>query len=190
MSDRELSEEDVLFAYAAEPVHDLATLERYLQRYPQFLEGLVDCSIEMETNPPVESLDKLASAPANAWDRFEAAMAKVPAVANPFARLDSGAFRALAAELGMNTLLLMRFRDRAIVAATIPIKLTSLMAAKLQVSPDDMARHFGATPAVAEGMQFKSVVKPAVAAQIVYAEAVQTSQLTDGQQKELLALAS
>jgi hypothetical protein len=190
MSDREPTEEDVLFAYAAEPSHDLATLERYLQRYPQFLEGLIDCSIEMEISPPPEGLAELVPAPATAWERFEAAMAKVPPVANPFARLDSGAFRALAAELGMNALLLMRFRDRAIVAATIPLRVINQMAAKLHVSSDDMVRYFGTAPAMAEGMQFKAVGKPAVAAQIAFAEAVRTSQLTDGQQKQLLALTS
>ncbi|WFU24978.1 hypothetical protein QA649_01635 [Bradyrhizobium sp. CB1717] len=41
------TEEDVLDAFAAEPNHDAATFQRYLEEYPQFAIALVDLSREL-----------------------------------------------------------------------------------------------------------------------------------------------
>jgi hypothetical protein len=185
-------EDEVLLAFSVEPNHDLATLERYLRRYPQFAAGLIDCSIELELNPVPEEMPK-AVIPAStvAWDRFQAAMgvATSPA-ANPFARLDSRAFQAVATELNMNVLLLMRLRDRAVRFATIPGTLVRMLADKLGVGSDGMEGYLRGSPALTGGnLQFKSAAKPAEAAQIDFAEAVRISQLTDEQQKQLLTLA-
>ncbi len=192
MNSRAPLEEDVLFAYAVEPAHDLATLERYVRRYPQFTQALIDCSIELERSPSPGGPPK-AMAPASAaaaWNRFQTAMTQpVEPVPNPFARLNSQAFQALAAELNMNILLLMRLRDRTIRPATIPGQLIRMLAGKLAVRPDAMTGFLNGAPALAaEGIQFKSAAKPAAAPQIDYAEAVRTSQLTDAQQEQLLAL--
>lgn len=46
-NDGQLSREDVLDAFAVEPNHDRATLERYLTDYPQFAREVVDLSIEL-----------------------------------------------------------------------------------------------------------------------------------------------
>lgn len=185
-------EDDVLLAFSVEPTHDLATLERYLRRYPQFTAGLIDCSIELEHSPvPVEMPKVVTPATAAAWDRFQAAMgmATSPAV-NPFLRLDSRAFQAVAAELNMNVLLLIRLRDRAIRFATIPRSLIRMLAGKLGVGSDEMEDYMRGSPTLAGGnLQFKSAAKPATAAQIDFAEAVRISQLTDEQQKQLLTLA-
>ena len=190
MSNPEAIEDDVLLAYAVEPVHDLATLERYLQRYPQFTQGLIDCSLELEHSQAPGGLPKTATAAsAAAWDRFQVAMDQTPLLAsNPFDRLDSGEFRALANELNMNALLLMRLRDRVVSVATIPRLLVKSLAGKLGVGLDAMERYLSGMPAVAGGVQFKSAGKPVAAPQIDFAEAVRTSQLTAEQQEQLLAL--
>jgi hypothetical protein len=43
----EMPLEEVLLAFAVEPVRDRATLERYLELYPRFAEDLVDLSHEL-----------------------------------------------------------------------------------------------------------------------------------------------
>jgi hypothetical protein len=192
MNSRDPLEEDVLFAYAVEPAHDLATLERYVLRYPQFTQALIDCSIELEHSPSRGGRPKaMASASAEAaWKRFQTAMAQpVEPASNPFAHLNSQAFQALAAELKMNILLLMRLRDRTIRAATIPGQLIRMLAGKLAVRPEEMKGFLNSAPPLAvEGVQFKSAAKPTAAPQIDFAEAVRTSQLTPAQQEHLLAL--
>lgn len=42
-----MTEEEVLMAFAVEPVNDPATLERYLRKYPEHSEALVDCFLEL-----------------------------------------------------------------------------------------------------------------------------------------------
>jgi hypothetical protein len=191
MNKAEPIEDDVIYAYAVEPIHDLATLERYLRRYPQFAQGLIDCSIELDgAQTQGDSSTSITAASAAVWNQFEKAMGMVQSLpASPFGNLDSRAFRALAAELNMNVLLLMRLRDRAIRATTIPKQLVEMLARKLVVSPDSMDAYLRGLPTLAvSGVQFKSSAKPTAASQIDFAEAVRTSQLSDEQQKLLLAL--
>ena len=192
MNNGELNEVDVLLAYAVEPVHDLTTLERYLRRYPQFTQELIDCSIELERDAVGEpGPAPAAMASEAAWHRFEAAMQKRPAIpVNPFERLTVQAFRALAADLNMNALFLMRLRDRAIKAASIPGLLIEALANKLEVDRAVMDGFLRGSPALADNdMQFRSAAKPAVPPQIDFKEAVRISQLTEEQQRALLALA-
>lgn len=192
MSKSESIEDKVLFAFSVEPTHDLATLERYLRRYPQFAAGLIDCSIELEHNPGAVEVSKTVTpASAAAWDRFQTAMGmEISPAVNPFARLSSEAFKAVAAELHMNVLLLMRLRDRAVKFATIPAPLVRMLAGKLGVGTDGMENYLGSMPALDGGnLQFKSAAKPSPMPQIDFAEAVRTSQLTDEQQQQLLTLA-
>ena len=42
-----LSEEEVLLAFAVEPIHNRKMLEHYLGEYPEYANALVDCSIEL-----------------------------------------------------------------------------------------------------------------------------------------------
>lgn len=193
MNNDDRTEDDVLLAYSVEPTHDLATLERYLLLYPQFAEGLIDCSIEEEvdrgrTRSPVTPLSQSSIA----WKRFEAAMGlNQPVTFNPFGKLDSRAFRLLATELDMNSLLLMRLRDRVIKASTIPRQLVGMIADKLGVGADSIQAYFQGAPTVAlGGAQFKSAVKPTAAPQIDFAEAVRTSQLSEDQTRRLLEQAN
>jgi hypothetical protein len=191
VSNNEPNEDEVLLAFSVEPTHDLATLERYLRRYPQFAGGLIDCSIELEHSPDAVEISKTVTpASTAAWDRFQVAMGiEISPTMNPFARLSSEAFKAVAAELHMNVLLLMRLRDRAIKFATIPGPLVRMLAGKLGVGTDGMEKYLGSMPALDGGnLQFKSASKPSPMPQIDFAEAVRTSQLTEEQQQQLLTL--
>lgn len=179
-------EEEVLLAFAVEPVHDLPTLERYLRRYPQFRASLLACRLELEVadskqfplTPPGKSADQ-------AWERFTQ-LAGLPVV-NPFAALNSSALRSLATAMNIDLPFLVRLRDRAIAAATIPGALIRSLAEQLRVPPVDLSTYLRLSPAYGD-TNSKSKGKPAPAPQIDFAAAVRASQLTDAQKQALLSL--
>src|SRR4051812_31118515 len=105
-------EEEVLLAFAVEPVHDLATLERYLQHYPQFRAGLLACRLELEIAGSDQfPLTRPGKSADQAWERFSQLTGL--SVANPFAALNSVALRSLATAINIDVPFLVRLRDRA-----------------------------------------------------------------------------
>jgi hypothetical protein len=179
-------EEEVLLAFAVEPVHDLATLERYLQRYPQFRDALLACRLELEIAGSDQfPLARPGKSAERAWERFTQLAGL--SVANPFTALNSVALRSLATVMNMDVPFLIRLRDRAITAATIPGALIRSLAEQLRVPPVDLSTYLHLPPAYGD-TKFKSKGKPSPTPQIDFAAAVRTSQLTDAQKQALLAL--
>lgn len=187
-----ISEQEVLLAFAVEPVHDRKTLERYLAEYPQHADALVDCSSEL-------MLDSMRSDDASpvsdevidrAWRQFEVAVGQpvVRPTANPFAALKRNDFKEVAKNLNISNLLLMRFRDRAIDFATIPRSFVQRIAAELGASPVTLSAYLRNPPGMVSSQSFRSSVKPTVAEQMSFERAIATSQLTPEQQEALKAL--
>jgi hypothetical protein len=178
-------EEDVLLAFAVEPVHDLATVERYLEKYPQFRAALLACRLELEIADsdkfPLVQPGKSAD---QAWKRFSQLTGTA---ANPFAALNSAALRSLALTIDVSVPFVIRLRDRAIAAATIPTRFIQMVAEQLRVQPVDLLSYLRLSPAYGD-TNFKSEGKPTLSPQMDFVEAVRSSQLTDAQQKALLAL--
>ena len=189
-SDR--SEEEVLLAFSIEPTHDRKTLEQYLADYPEHAKALIACSIELmvDATRSVETVATSENAVELAWQRFQSAVSQpeeVP-VLNPFATLNPTAFKSLARQLGINNLLLIRLRDRAIDATTIPRRFVQRLATELGATTDAVTAYLRSPPAMVSGHSFRSTVKPAVTQQISFEKAVETSQLTPDQQDALKAL--
>ncbi|MHB1214221.1 MAG: hypothetical protein ACYCY9_04450 [Thiobacillus sp.] len=187
------SEEEVLLAFSVESIHDRKTLERYLGEYPEHANALVDCLIELmvdatysdEVAPTSEAVVD------QAWQQFQTAVVlpdDEPAT-NPFATLNPTAFKSVAKKLYINNLLLIRLRDRAIDAATIPRRFVQGLATVLGVPVEAVIAYLRSPPAMVSGHSFRSAVKPAVTEQISFEKAVETSQLTQAQQDALKALA-
>jgi hypothetical protein len=189
-SDR--SEEEVLLAFSVEPTHDRKTLERYLTDYPEHARALVACSIELmvDATRSVETVATSGDAVDRAWQRFQSVVRQPEeaSVLNPFAMLNPAAFKSLAKKLGINNLLLIRLRDRAIIAATIPRRFVQRLAAELGATTDAVTDYLRSPPAMVSGHSFRSTVKPAVTEQISFEKAVETSQLTPDQREALKAL--
>ena len=188
-----LDEEEVLLAFSVEPTHDSATLEHYLSQYPEHTQALVDCSIELMMNASRAGDDVQASSDQlveQAWRQFQAAMgsAQSSVIANPFAQLTPTAFKSMAKRLDISNLFLIRVRERAIDTATIPRRLVQRLAAELGATADAVSAYLGSPPSIASGQSFRSNVKPAVAAQISFEHAVETSQLNPAQKEALRAL--
>lgn len=188
-----LDEEEVLLAFSVEPTHDSATLEHYLSQYPEHTQALVDCSIELMMNASRAGEDVQVSSDQvveQAWRQFQAAMgsAQSSVIANPFAQLTPTAFKSMAKRLDISNLFLIRVRERAIDAATIPRRLVQRLAAELGATADAVSAYLGSPPSITSGQSFRSNVKPEVAAQISFEQAVETSQLTPAQKEALRAL--
>jgi hypothetical protein len=189
-----LDEEGVLHAFSVEPRHDRTTLEHYLNQYPEHALALVDCSIELmmdASNSGEEvqvSSDQVVD---QAWRQFQAAMGSAQgaaATANPFAQLQPTAFKSMAKRLDVSNLFLIRVRERAIDAATVPRRFVQQLAAELGVTADAVSAYLHSPPNVASSLSFRSNVRPEVATQIPFNQAVETSQLTSAQKEALQAL--
>lgn len=186
------SEEEVLLAFSVEPTHDRKTLEQYLREYPEHAKALVACSIELMVDATRSDDVAVTSEGAvdRAWQRFQTVVSQPGdvLVTNPFATLNPTAFRSLAKRLDITNLLLVRLRDRAIVAATIPGRFVQGLATELGATAEAVLDYLQSPPAMVSGHSFRSAVKPAVAEQISFAEAIEMSQLTPAQLDALKAL--
>ncbi|WP_439590286.1 hypothetical protein [Hydrogenophaga sp.] len=189
-----LDEEEVLLAFSVEPTHDRATLERYLNQYPEHALALVDCSIELmmdasHSGEEVQiSSDQVVD---QAWQQFQAAIGSAQgtaALANPFAQLQPTAFKSVARKLDISNLFLIRVRERAIDASTIPRRFVQKLAAELGATTDAVSAYLRSPPTMTTSLSFRSNVKPEVAAQISFDQAVETSQLKPAQKEALQAL--
>jgi len=185
-------EESVLMAFSMEPSHGQETLERYITEYPQHATALIDCSIDLKHEPPADDVPATQvpdSAVDKAWRRFERAVQQPDAeVANPFAKLNTSSFKSLARSLDVSNLFLMRVRDRAIRAATIPARFVEKLASELGATVQAVGAYLQGPPGMVSGQAFRSSVKPSVGEQITFDQAVATSQLTPEQQATLKAL--
>lgn len=185
-------EESVLMAFSMETSHGRETLERYIREYPQHATALIDCSIDLLFEPSaadVSATEVPDSAVDKAWQRFERAVQQPDAeIANPFARLNTSSFKSLARSLDVSNLFLMRVRDRAIRAATIPARFIERLASKLGATVQAVGAYLQGPPGMVSGQAFRSSVKPSVGEQITFEQAVATSQLTPEQQATLKAL--
>jgi len=125
-----------------------------------------------------------------AWEQFQTAIgsAQNAAVADPFIQLTRSAFKSVAQRLNISNLFLMRFRDRAVDASTIPRQLVQRLAGELGATVDAVSAYLNNPPTIVSGLSFRSSVKPAVTEQISFEQAVETSQLTPDQQEALKAL--
>ena len=179
-------EEEVLHAFSVEPRHDRATLDHYLNQYPEHALALVDCSIEMMMD--ASHSDQVVD---QAWRQFQAAMGSAQgtvAITNPFAQLQPTAFKSIARRLDVSNLFLIRVRERAIDAATFPRRFVQQLAAELGATADAVSAYLRSPPTMASSLSFRSNVKPEVTAQIPFNQAVETSQLTPAQKEALQAL--
>lgn len=185
------SEEEIILAFAVEPIHDRKTLERYLSEYPEYSEALVDCSIELmlDTNQRKSVADSMEETVENAWQRFQTIMNvddNVPV--NPFAKINPTSFKSLAKRLDISNLFLIRLRDRAIEPITIPMRFIERIATEMQVTADTISAFFNSSPSLTLNNSLRTSFETKVVTQISFEEAIETSQLTESQKNMLKEL--
>ena len=109
---------------------------------------------------------------------------------NPFEALGRNEFRDLASRLDVSNVFIIKLRDRQIDPSKIPEPLSQQVADELKVPLDVVIAHLVAPPTVAsmERQFYKAAEKPNVPKQQSFAEAVQSSGLSEAQQQRLLNL--
>ena len=180
----EMSLEEVLLAFAVERAHDRATLERYLELYPRFAEDLVDLSHELriegrgiseavEDEATVQrALRQLVGAPAQA-------------ATNPFDAIRGEAFADLADRLRVPRSLLIAFRDRLVVASTVPAAFAARVAHGSRTTVADLMKHLELPSLLAPQASYKSDGKPSAAEKVAFDALLKANGVTDEQKADI-----
>lgn len=192
------SKSDVLHAFSAEANPNADTLSRYIERYPEFRESLIDLSIELFTAPSFDELpadmepnDKAK----RAWSTFQSklppsdpAAATSQVIGNPLANLSDQRFRKLANQLNVTRLLLSRLRDCTIHVATIPQRFLLNLSEALAVTVGELQSALDAPPTISSGQRYKAAGKPSAGDKLSFEEAITQSGLSEEQQTALRSM--
>jgi hypothetical protein len=201
--------EDVLHELSmasASPGADL--LDQFIRRYPQYARELTDFAVDLaidalrpgEDDVPTPADVEISPAVATALSRLQDRLhsvkkrrtqeaAEVPSQ-DPFSRLSREALRAFADAIHANVPFVLKLRDRHIRPETIPAGLYRLAAQHLNVPEAVMVAYSAGRPQMPHANRYKSDRKPEATSQQSFAEAVAGSNLSEEQQRFLLALGS
>ena len=184
--------EAILYAFAVEPSHDRDTLERYLRQYPDLAEDLIDLSSEFRLSEVLGPSTASTVADASwegAWQEFLACKPQKSAAGkagNPFVRFRGEAFAGLATVLNVPRSFLTAFRDRLVVASSIPERFVRRFAEATNSSIESVRNYFALPPTAIVALEFKSDKKPSPQGQKTFEELVHSSDMTDEQRQVLL----
>lgn len=188
--------DDILYAFSVEKNRDKDTLKKYLQKYPEYKEELIDLSIELLSASTEQGFSRagISKSASIAWDKFQAILPSSDPLSsnsiefNPLATLDRPAFRSLAIKLGLNTLFLTMLRDRTIKGSTIPINFVILVSDAIGESVEVMKTALSGPPVISSATSYKADAAPIAENQITFDEAINSSQLTEQQKAALMAM--
>lgn len=183
--------EAILYAFTVEAADDKSALERYIKKYPELAEELVDLASELRLGAVLESSPTNVIPDAGgeaAWKEFlackpEAAPSGV--VQNPFARLKGEAFVKLAEALNVPRSFLTAFRDGLVVASSIPEKFIRRFAKAANESIESVRYCFAHPQPATVALEFKSDGKPSRQGQKTFRELVESTEMTDEQRQIL-----
>ena len=133
--DNNLSLEEVLDSFAMEMDPDGDVLGRYLTDYPQFAEELVDLSHEIFRVGLVQDralTDEDNSRISSAWSVIQASIGRPPA--DPLTSLSASAMGGLSEALHVPRQVILAFREKRIVASSVPRRFLERMATLLDAS--------------------------------------------------------
>jgi hypothetical protein len=132
--------DDVLNAFAVEENSGGQTLTRYIQKYPQYAENLVDLSREIHRTVLEDRGDLSNQDQARieaAWQRHVQAVPTTAAV-DPLAALSVSDIRQVAIDLGIKRQVLAAFREHRVIVNSIPPRFLNLLAAAVKVSAEHL----------------------------------------------------
>ena len=183
----EMPLEEVLLAFAVEPVHDRATLERYLELFPRFAEDLVDLSHELRIggrgiSEAVEDEATVQRALQQLVGVTPRAQATAP---NPFDAIRGEAFADLADSLRVPRSLLIAFRDRLVVASTVPAAFAARVARGARTTVADLMKHLELPSLLAPQASYKADGKPSAAEKVAFDALLKANGVTDEQKADI-----
>lgn len=177
--------ESILYAFAIEPTHDRATLERYLALYPELAAELVDLSAEIrqsEALGPEETAAVADPGAAAALAEFLACKPQpAPAAsgANPVARYKGAAFVTLAESVKVPRSILTSLRDGLVVPSSIPSAVLRRLGEATGESIERLRSSLAEVRQAPAGLAFKSDVKPSHQGQKTFRSLVESTAMAD-----------
>lgn len=184
--------ENVLYAFAVEPLHDQKTLEHYLRLHPEFTEELIELSFELRVNTVLESSNAVPQVDAKAkeaWQEFVACAlttSRTQRNSNPFARFRGEAFVDLANALNMPRSLLTALRDRLPEPSSIPDRTIKRLADSMAASIEAVKDYLLQPPGMVSTAQFKADKKPSQQGRVSFKELVDSTEMTAEQRNSIL----
>ncbi|WP_068083756.1 hypothetical protein [Novosphingobium rosa] len=178
--------DEILMEYAVEPVHDRETLERYLRRWPEHANALIDLSREISR--PIDAAEE--AMPAEDIERLGRLLAGAPAtasraVANPLARLSREKRAALPGLLRVPSTVVLAFRECRIILTTVPDRFMRRFAAALETTVDELRAGL-AVPAPKVARAFKADAKPVAGGQVSFEQILIDALVSEADRAELL----
>jgi hypothetical protein len=180
------SRESVLDAFAVESEHGRATLQRYLELYPEYVGELIDLSHELSRakvidQEPLSSADQaLIDA---AWSKHRAA---VSTTAAPLESLTVDDWRAVATELDVPRQVVTALREKRISLASIPRRFLRRFADATRSSIDQLEAFWNAGQYTA-ARSYKADGKPSIGSQVTFEKALTDAGVSAEKRASLLA---
>ena len=179
---------DVLLAFAVEPFHDRATLERYLKLYPQHAVDLIDLLSELRQAPSLSAVQENETAAKKAWDEFAATKPRAESttsLSDPFAPFQGVAFAGLARTLRVPRSILIALRDRLVIAASIPTPFFARLICATHSTAEEFSRYLDLPPVVAPAASYKSDQKTEASAKVGFEQLLDNSGVTADQKRDI-----
>ena len=178
--------EDVLNAFAVEPTHDRATLERYLREYPQYAIELAHLSRELarkiEKPGPLSIEDRAAID--EAWKVYVSSTSA--ATATLLTSLSVPKLRELALRLEVPRQIIAAFRERKVIVSSIPRKFLKHLAAGLDTTVEQVIAAL-TLPQMTYARSHKSDEKPTSSGPATFEQLLIEAQVPEGKRAELMA---
>lgn len=178
--------DDVLEAFAMEPLLDSDTLKRYLRSYPEFGTELVDYSQEVFRSQQEDERslgDHDRARVDSAWSRFQAvAEHAVPA----FAQMDAGKLGGLAKMLSVPRQVVLAFRERGVIVSSVPRRILLVIAEYVGASVQDLTNYLS-LPKRSLARSFKSGDKPSDTEKVTFERLLHDAGLERSEIERLLA---
>lgn len=191
MSDSK-TRDDVLYAFSIEPNHDRETLERYLRKYPELAEDLIDLSHELTIAVALRNKDVGPLPDPKAEEAWQALL-KCGPITSPaldqntaFANLKGAALVELATKMDIPRSLLTALRDRLVEPSTIPMRFLSRLANASGSAIKAIQQYLALPPVTADGLQFKADSRPSNQGRVPFRKLVDDTQMTEEQRAALL----
>lgn len=181
--------DDVLYAFAVEPNRNRETLDRYLKKYPQFSNELIDLSSELRLDV---SRRTTTAEPINdpgcegAWTTFASVAPNVSALANPFANFRGQAFVTLCSSLRLPRSIVVALRDRLVEPASIPVLLVEAISRLSDATSEAVQQYLSQQPTTMTTMEFKANRKPVEIKQTTFQKLVDSTELSEDERAAVM----
>ncbi|MES9995737.1 hypothetical protein [Desulfovibrio aminophilus] len=181
--------EEVLDAFSVEAHPDSATLEHYLNTYPEYAESLIDLSRELnrvvcQDEIPLSMRDSaLIDA---SWNSYISTESKP--ISDPFSIMSIEDERAVAKKLGVPRQVILAFRERQVHISSVPPRFIDHMARAMNTSSEILMARCAGLPSNHDVTRaYKAEVKPSATEQVSFERLLIDAGVPEDKRVELLS---